>query len=143
VIRYVVDASVVIKWFLPEIYAEAAGFLQNSVCQLHAPAFFVLEVGNVLCKKIRRQELIKEEGEAILEELSHLPVQKHPDHRLFRPAYTLASQTHRSLYDCLYLALAETIEGQMVTADPKFYTAIAKGPYGQRVLWVEDLVMPT
>ena len=142
-IRYVVDASVVIKWFLPEIYAEAAGCLQNSVCQLHAPAFFVLEVGNVLCKKIRRQELIKEEGEAILEELSHLPVQKHPDHRLFRPAYTLASQTHRSLYDCLYLALAETIEGQMVTADRKFYTAIAKGPYGQRVLWVEDLVMPT
>ena len=60
--RYVVDASVVIKWFIPEIYAESAGFLQNSSYQLHAPAFFVLEVGNALCKKIRRQELIKKEG---------------------------------------------------------------------------------
>ncbi len=142
-IRYVVDASVVVKWFLPEIYAETAGFLQNSVCQLHAPAFFVLEVGDVLCKKIRRQELIKEEGDAILKELSHLPIQKHPDQRLFRPAYTLAGQTHRSLYDCMYLALAETINGQVVTADRKFYAAITKGQYGQRVLWVEDLVMPT
>ncbi len=142
-IRYVVDASVVVKWFLPEIYAEAAGFLHNSVCQLHAPAFFVLEVGNVLCKKTRRQELVKEEGETILKELAHLPVQKHPDHRLFRSAYTLARQTHRSLYDCMYLALAEAIDGQVVTADRKFYMAIAKGPYGQRVLWVEDLVMGT
>ena len=142
-IRYVVDASVVVKWFLPDIYAEAAGFLQNSVCQLHAPAFFVLEVGNVLSKKIRRQELSKQEGDAILKELAHLPIQQHPDQRLFRQAYTLAHQTHQSLYDCMYLALAETINGQVVTADRKFYTAIAKGQYGQRVLWVEDLVMLT
>ena len=101
----------------------------------------MLEVGNALCKKIRRQELIKEEGEVILEELAHLPVQKHPDQRLVRPAYTLARQIHRSLYDCMYLALAETIDGQVVTADRKFYTAIAKGQHGRRVLWVEDLAM--
>jgi len=143
VTRYVVDASVVIKWFIPEIYAEAAGFLQNSVYRLHAPAFFVLEVGNTLCKKIRRKELIKEEGDAILEELAHLPVQKHSDQRLFKLAYTLARETQRSLYDCMYLALAETIDGQVVTADRKFYTAIAKGQYGQRVLWVEGFVMST
>ena len=138
--RYVVDASVVIKWFIPEIYAESAGFLQNSSYQLHAPAFFVLEVGNALCKKICRQELIKKEGDTILKELAHLPVQKHPDQRLFRLAYALARQTHRSLYDCMYLALAETIDGQVVTADRKFYTAIANGKHGWRVLWVEDLI---
>ena len=141
--RYVVDASVVIKWFIPEIYAEAAGFLQNSLYRLHAPAFFVLEVGNALCKKIRRQELIKKEGDTILEELAHLPVQKHPDQRLFRPAYALACQTHRSLYDCMYLALAETIDGQMVTADRKFYKEIANGQHGRRVLWVGDLIRPS
>ena len=43
----------------------------------------------------------------------------------------------------MYLALAETIKRQMITADRKFYTAIAKGPYSQRVLWVEDLGLPT
>ena len=113
------------------------------VCRLHAQTFFALEVRHSICKKIRRQELSKEKGDAILEELAHLVVQKHSDHRLFRPAYTLARQTHRSLYDCIYLALAETIDGQVVTADRKFYTAIAKGQYRRRVLWVKGLVMPT
>jgi predicted nucleic acid-binding protein len=100
----------------------------------------VLEVGNALCKKIRRQELIKQEGDTILEELAHQPVQKHPDRRLLRSAYALARQTHRSLYDCMYLALAETIDGQVVTADRKFYSAIAQGQHARRVLWVEDLI---
>jgi hypothetical protein len=27
----------------------------------------------------------------------------------------------------------------MVTADRKFYDALAKGPYAHRVLWVEEL----
>jgi len=143
VIRYVVDASVAMKWFIPETHAEAAGRLQDTTYQLHAPAFFVLELGNVLCKKIRRKELTREEGEAILEELEHVPMQQHPDWRLFRSAYALAHETHRSLYDCLYLALAETIDGQVVTADRKFYTSLGNGQYGQRVLWVEDLQKTT
>jgi predicted nucleic acid-binding protein len=40
----------------------------------------------------------------------------------------------------MYLALAETIDGQVVTADRKFYTAIANGQHARRVLWVEDLI---
>jgi predicted nucleic acid-binding protein len=62
---------------------------------------------------------------------------------LFRPAYALALQTQRSLYDCLYLALAEAIDGRVVTADRKFYTALAGGEQGRRVLWVEDLTQAT
>jgi len=143
VTRYVVDASVAIKWFIPETHAEAAARLQDTTYQLHVPAFFVLELGNVLCKKIRRQEITQEEGEAILEELEHVPLRQHPDRRLFRSAYALAHHTHRSLYDCLYLALAETIDGQVVTADRKFYTAIANGQYKQHALWVEDLPKST
>jgi len=141
--KYVVDASVAIKWFIPEIYAKEASYLQQSGYQLHAPAFFLLELGSVLCKKIRRQELNPKEGETILSELSHVPVQQHADQRLFQLAYQFALQTHRSLYDCLYLALAETIDGQMVTADRKFFTVIDRGPYRNRVLWVEDFPLPS
>lgn len=138
-IRYVVDASVAIKWFIPETYAVEAGRLQHSSFQLHAPAFFLLEVGNVLCKKIRRQELTREESDDILQELNQVPVQRHSDQRLFQSAYSLARHTYRSLYDCLYLALAEAIDGQVVTADKKLYHAITKGVFGGRILWVEDL----
>ena len=57
-------------------------------------------------------------------------------HDCFMPQFAIDMQ--RSLYDCLYLALAAAIDGVLVTADRKFYAAVAKGVYGRRVLWVED-----
>lgn len=136
---YVVDASVAIKWFVPEIHSDAALRARHGGYRLHVPAFMMLELGNVLAKKIRRMELTRHEGDAILKELKHLPLQQHADERLFPAAYTLACETHRSLYDCLYLALAEAVDGILVTADRKFYAALAAGAYGRHVLWVEDL----
>lgn len=103
----------------------------------------VLELGNVLAKKIRRNELTPRDGETILKEIKKLPLQRHADERLFTVAYLLALDTHRSLYDCLYLALAETVDGIMVTADHKFFASITNGPYGRRVMWVEDLPATT
>lgn len=137
--RYVVDASIGIKWFLPEIHYEAAGRLPLLNASLHVPAFFHLELSNVLCKKIRRNELAPEEGEAILKELQRVPIQKHSNERLMKPAFTLAIQTGQSFYDCLYLALAEAVDGRVVTADRKFCSTLATSPYGKRMLWVEDL----
>ena len=140
--RYVVDASVGIKWFLPEIHSEAASRLQALNASLHVPAFFNLEIGSVLSKRIRRKEVSSEEGEAILKELRNIPLQKHSNERLFKPAFALALQTQQSLYDCLYLALAETIEGQMVTADKRFWSSLGSKEYSKRILWVEDLPKP-
>ena len=97
------------------------------------------DAGNVIVKKIRRGELTLAEGETIRGELKQLPLQQHADARLFPAAYQFAVDTQRSLYDCLYLALAAAIDGILVTADRKFYAAVAKGVYGRRVLWVEDL----
>lgn len=137
--RYVVDASVAIKWFVPEIHSDAALRAQHSGTHLHIPAFMVLELGNVLAKKLRRNELTPGDGETILRELKRLPLQHHADARLFAAAYQLALNTRRSLYDCLYLALAEAIDGVMVTADHKFFASLTNGPYGRRVMWVGDL----
>ena len=133
------DASVGIKWFLPEIHSEAASRLQFQNASLHVPAFFNLELGSVLSKRIRRNELTPEEGEAILKELKNIPLQKHSDERLLKPAFALALQTKQSLYDCLYLALAETIDGQVVTADRRFYSSLESKEFAKRILWVEDL----
>ena len=137
--RYVVDASVAIKWFIPEIHSEDALRAQRSRYRLHVPALMTLELGNVLAKKIRRGEIARAEGDVILKELKHLPLQRHADERLFPAAYQLALDTQRSVYDCLYLALAEAVDGMMITADHKFYSSLTGGSYGKRVLWVEDL----
>jgi predicted nucleic acid-binding protein len=137
--RYVVDASVAVKWFVPEIHSAAALRSRYGGSHLHIPAFMILELGNILAKKIRRNELTPRDGDTILREIKGLPLQRHADERLFSAAYRLALVTRSSLYDCLYLALAEAIDGVMVTADRKFVTALADGPYGRRVMWVEDL----
>ena len=140
---YVVDASVAIKWFIPEIHSEAALQVRRSHERLHVPAFMTLELGNVIAKKIRRGELTREDGKTILKELRHLPLQRHADNRLFPAAYALALDTQQSLYDCLYLALAEAVNGRMITADRKFYQALTGGLYNQRLVWVEDLARLT
>ena len=140
---YVVDASVAIKWFIPEIHSEAALQAKLLRQRLHVPAFMTMELGNVLAKKIRRGELIREDGRTILKELRHLPLQRHADERLFPAAYELALDTQQSVYDCLYLALAEAVDGRLITADRKFYKALAGGAFYQRLMWVEDLARRT
>jgi predicted nucleic acid-binding protein len=50
---YIVDASVAVKWFLPEPYTDAASRLCHPDYQLHVPALFDLEFSNIVCKKIR------------------------------------------------------------------------------------------
>jgi predicted nucleic acid-binding protein len=137
---YVIDASVAIKWFIPEIHSDVAVDISHLQARLHVPDLIRLEVGSVLSKKIRREELTRNEGDVILKEFRHLPLQYHPDKRLFHAGYALALVTQRSLYDCLYLALAETIDGAVITADRKFYMALSDGPYGSKVLWVEDII---
>jgi predicted nucleic acid-binding protein len=94
---YVVDASVAIKWFLPETHSETALRLQHLNHRPHAPAFVMLELGNILTKKIRRNELTQEEGKAILQDLKHIPLQRHSDMQLFRQAYALARHVSKSV----------------------------------------------
>ena len=136
---YVVDASVAIKWFIPEIHSEAALQAKQLRQRLHVPAFITMELGSVIAKKIRRGELSRENGRTILKEIPHLPLQRHADERLFPAAYELALDTQQCLYDCLYLALAEAVDGQLITADRKFYKALTGGVFDQRLVWVEDL----
>lgn len=137
---YVIDASLAIKWFIPEIHSEVALQINRLQAQLHVPAFIQLEIGSVLTKKIRRDELTEAEGDVILKEFTRLPLRYHSDGQIFHAAYKLALVTRRSLYDCLYLALAEAINGPVITADRKFYMALSNGPYSSKVMWIEDII---
>jgi predicted nucleic acid-binding protein len=121
---FVVDASVVIKWFVPEIHSEAALRLRNTNYDLLMPDLLRLEIGNTLCKKQRQTELTQEDSENILKLLPKLPLHWHCDDILFHQAFILASNTQRSLYDCMYLNLAMLLDGILVTVDRKFYDAL-------------------
>jgi predicted nucleic acid-binding protein len=57
---------------------------------------------------------------------------------LLPAAFAIASAARHSVYDCLYLALAERQDCPLVTGDRRFYHAFAGSHLGHRMLWLED-----
>jgi len=54
---YVLDASVVVKWFLPEPWAEAARRLRRADLDCHSPDLLLLETCNALWKHVVKGNL--------------------------------------------------------------------------------------
>lgn len=137
--RYVVDASVAVKWYVPEDDSDAAGTLLDGSHELHAPDLILPEFGNIIWKKIRRGEITSAKGRQIIEAFLQVPVQKHSGAQLLEPAFETADRTTQTVYDCTYLALAVALDCEMVTVDERFYKAIGQTPLAKHTLWVADL----
>lgn len=136
----VVDASVGVKWFVPEVHAAEARQWRNGPDELHTPAFFFdLEIANILWKKIRRAEITRADADLILGQVPLLPVTRHPEPPLLASAFDLANRTQRTVYDCVYLALAVQLGGRMLTADQRLYNALAGIPWASYICWVANL----
>jgi predicted nucleic acid-binding protein len=135
----VVDASVAVKWFIAEDNANDALELLRKEYELHAPDLLFFEVDSVLCKLIRRGLLSEDEGFDIHNKILSFPIRPYPSQNFREEAFHLAIETKRSIYDCLYLALAEALDGRMVTADGKFFQALGNSPLSDRMQWVGDL----
>ena len=136
---YVVDSSVGAKWFFPEPHSDKALELLDDRHELHAPDLFLMEVDSVVCKRIRTREITVRIGREIRAALRRAPVRLHPSEPLLEPAFELAVATRQSIYDCVFLALAVLLRGQMVTADRRFYSALCGGRFGHEVCWVGDV----
>ena len=136
---FVVDASVAAKWLFEEAHTEEALRLLDGRNRLHAPDFLLIEVDNIICKRIRRGKIGEDGGREARAGLRRFPVQHHASQGLLDPAYEIANRTRRSLYDCLYLALAVMLDMRMVTADRRLYDGLADGPFAKHVMWVENV----
>ena len=136
---FVVDASVGLKWFVPEIHSDAAQRLQDPAHQLHVPTLFDVEIGNILWKKRRRGELTRAEADVILAQLPLLPLTHHSESPLLSRAFDLAEATQRTVYDSLYLALAVQLSGQVVTADERWWNSLQGTPWGKCLIRVQDV----
>jgi predicted nucleic acid-binding protein len=137
--RYVVDASVAIKWYLPEIHDSEAQRLLSGGHDLLAPDLLFAEVGNILWKRVRAEQMTDMEAQTILQSLGDLPLLVVPSWPLVLLALEIACQTQRTVYDSLYLALAVREQAVLVTADAKFVHSIQITPMARYILWVEDI----
>jgi len=135
----VVDASVAIKWFLPELHDDAALRLLRAEHRLVAPDLLFPEVGNVLWKRVRRREATASEAGAVLDALVAVPLEVHASQPMMPVAFEIACATGRTVDDSLYLALAVLRECPMVTADRKLHQALERGRFTHHLLWVTEV----
>jgi predicted nucleic acid-binding protein len=133
----VVDASVVVKWFLPEALAEAALRVAATDRVFLAPVLLGAEFANALWQKQLRREVEGTAAARILDEFRRVAIETFALMPLLPTAFAIASAAGHSVYDCLYLALAEREDCPLVTADRRFYQAFAGGHLGHRMLWIE------
>jgi predicted nucleic acid-binding protein len=135
----VVDASVGIKWFLPEVHSAEARRWRGASHELHVPAaFFEIEIAGILWKNVRRGDLDAADADAVLAQVPSLPLTRHVEAPLLPSVLDLAVKTDRSVYDCLYLGLAVELGGRMVTADRRLFNAISATAWTGSICWVEE-----
>ena len=125
----VVDASVAVKWYIPEDGSSVAAELLDSGDVLVAPDLLAAELGNVLWKKVRRGELMPNEATELAEAfVMHCPIRLRSSPALLRAALEIAMRFDRTVYDALYLALAVAEDGHLVTGDERLPNALQGTP---------------
>lgn len=137
--RLVIDASVVIASLLPdEPYGDTAlrilrRFLSDGL-ELFTLPLLRYELTNSLWKAIGRGRVELDDAVAALKEFEafNLPEREPSSKEVLK----LAHAYNRSAYDAAYLALAQTEQAPLVTADKRLYNAI-KDRY-RWLLWIED-----
>ena len=140
--RFVIDASVAIKWVVYETDSAEAVLVQEKL-SLAAPDLIIAECANILWKKARRGEL--EPGEAITAAriLQQSDVEILPTRHLMEPTIQLALDLDHAAYDCVYIALAMGNNWPLVTADDRLrrkLTQLDNGRFSNIVLSMEQAI---
>jgi predicted nucleic acid-binding protein len=132
----VIDASVAVKWVVEEVGTAHALALRRQA-RLLAPELLVAECANILWKKVKHDELPKEEAILAARLLQSADIELLPTAMLLEAATSIAIELDHPAYDCLYLALAAAKDCRFVTADERLIRKVHQGahnPWRGRVI---------
>ncbi|MGE0722933.1 MAG: type II toxin-antitoxin system VapC family toxin [Alphaproteobacteria bacterium] len=120
----VVDASVAVKWVLPEFGSPRAEAIMEGDDVLTAPDILRIEVAGAVVRRVRTVAMPPEEARVLVASwtraLDRNVVALVPSVPLLDDASHLAIEMRHTLQDCLYLALARRNDALLVTADRRF-----------------------
>jgi predicted nucleic acid-binding protein len=110
--KCVIDASVGFMWEVPELLSPKALKLRydfpKNIHELLAPDLIPTEVGNALLVAERRKRILAGQASVFLADLlTSLPAIHSALPALLPRAIAIASNTVASVYDSMYVALAE------------------------------------
>lgn len=129
--NYVIDASVILKWFfqadendLDKALQLREDFKERNI-DLYTPELLIYEIANVLrYKKILNDDIIHKAISSIYDMDILLPVNL----GVMTSAVTIARQYHITVYDSSYLSFAQSLGCHLITADKKLYPKIKGFP---------------
>lgn len=134
---WVVDASVVVKWFLPESgTAEATNVLRQirrGDARAVVPELLLAETANVVWKRVMQGSIAAADAATIVEAIIESPFHVERTAPLLPTALAIAMETHCTVYDAIYVALAVQVDGVLLTADQKLARLMSGSPYADRI----------
>lgn len=136
----VIDASVLIKCYVPEILSERTERLLADVekghIDLSAPDLIYLEAGNILWKKQRLKELTRPEVGEITSAILSLPLKVEASRPLLPLALDIAIVYRITVYDAIYVSLTKVFETKLITADRKLVDVLGKTDLEDSIIWL-------
>ena len=122
--RFVLDASVVVKWFLPEIHQIESFDLLKSNPVLIAPEFLKVEFDSILSKWCRSGRLNYERAEEVRTVFNKIKIYFVGLDDIADISFEVSAKLPVTYYDALYLCTAKLYECKMVTFDRKLYKSV-------------------
>lgn len=121
----VVDASAIVDLCLRSRRGDGVGeILLDDPDLSHAPDPLDAEVLHALRRYERKGELTAARAAESLDLLHDLPIVRHPSLSLLPRAWQL--RRNITVYDALYVTLAEALEARLVTCDARLARAAAR-----------------
>lgn len=137
--KLVVDASVIIKWFVVEELIDEADRLRPLLDRLVAPDFCLIELTNIIWKKVRRGTFLPDEAARITSHLRRSGLQFLPSEPLLDAALNIAHELDHPVYDCLYVAAMDLLGAAFVTCDKPLHAKLARSRFAVSAYLLADV----
>jgi predicted nucleic acid-binding protein len=127
----VIDASVIISWFLPDETDGAYEAILNNIdkVRVHVPSIFEYEIMNILLNAEKRKRIDRSAVERVLEIVSQYPIVIDSSTSIFRENikfFEMARSCDLTAYDTAYLELAVRLNVPLITYDKLLLNAAKK-----------------
>lgn len=140
---YVLDASVAIKFLIPEPLSDVAevaiAAFRSGAIRLIAPDIISAEVGHGLRRHVLNGELSTDAWFDAIADYLYIGVPTVPSLGLVSRATRFSADHLGSFYDALYVSLAAERDCRVLTADEPMTRAFAKL---DRTVWLGDFKAP-
>lgn len=127
----VVDASVAVKWFVPESRSDDAEALATYGPRLIGPTLIRMEVASAFSKKMRSGLVTLDHAVEYLALLPRYFDELVDLQELMPAALAMAHEIDHPVYDCIYVETARRRDGVLVTDDQRLIRKLQRSAWAR------------